>query len=514
MKKSILFFAILFTILYCKNSQAQSRLLSGRNSIWCFGDSAGIDFTVPSNPQPYFSAMRSRGTAVSICDTLGQLLFYAHTGDTSNNGTNTRGNILDKNHLLIDNGDSIIGISWYQEMVIIPMPGDTNKYYLFAQDVTLNYGIYYSIIDMGLNNGLGKVILKNQQILNIRMADCITAIKHGNGRDWWMYSRSGDGFLTSNPFYTYLISPSGILLDTLQNIGPLTGGGFIEFRWNKQGTKMAYVNYSGLIQVFDYDRCTGLISNPITLDTMRPSSPLPAYWACEFSASSRYLYVSASSTISYLYQYDLINLPTSFTRDTVWTTPFPVNTAGDLKRGPDDKIYLSSAYIDSMNNWNYPYPDSAYNIYNMNLSVINEPDSAFPACNFTPYSFYLGGKRTYWGLPNNPNYDMGVIAGSPCDTLSVGLSPGPSPEERGAIMQAWYNPAWNLIHVNASQLKGKVGIIRLLDVSGRTLYEKKIEFIHGGYYTTEIYMNAFSSGIYFMQLITDNEQVAGKVMKN
>jgi hypothetical protein len=94
-----------------------------------------------------------------------------------------------------------------------------------------------------------------------------------------------------------------------------------------------------------------------------------------------------------------------------------------LKRGPNDKIYLSSAYIDSMNNWNYPYPDSVYNNYNMNLSVIQEPDSAFPTCNFTPYSFYLGGKRTYWGLPNNPNYDMGVVAGSPCDTLSVGLSP-------------------------------------------------------------------------------------------
>jgi hypothetical protein len=506
MKKLIVFAAILCTFIYCNTTQAQNR-----NNIWCFGDSAGVDFTVPSNPQPYFSVMRSRGTAVSICDTLGQLLFYAHTGDTSNNGSNARGNILNRNHQIMESGDSIVGISWYQEMVIIPFPSDSHKYYLFAQDVTLSYGIYFSVIDMSLNNGLGKVILKNQQILNIRMADCITAIKHGNGRDWWLYTILGNGNLVSTPFYTYLITPAGILLDTLQDPGFISLGGFVEFRWNKQGTKMAYVNYSGLIQVFDYDRCTGLISNPITLDTMRPSSPLPAYWACEFSASGRYLYVSASSTISYLYQYDLINLPTSFTRDTVWTTPFPVNTAGDLKRGPDDKIYLSSAYIDSMNNLNYPYPDSVYNNYNMNLSVINEPDSAFPTCNFTPYSFYLGGKRTYWGLPNNPNYDMGVIAGSPCDTLTVGIENIPT--ENKAIFQTWYNHAWNLIHVNASQLKGKTGIIRLLDLNGRILFEKNIEFIHGGYYTTEIYMNAFSSGIYFVKLITDKEQVAGKVMK-
>ncbi|MFN0189486.1 MAG: T9SS type A sorting domain-containing protein [Bacteroidia bacterium] len=461
--------------------------------------------------------MRSRGTAVSIGDTLGQLLFYAHTGDTSN-AVNFQGNVKNKLHQMMDNGDSIIGISWYQEMVIIPFPNDNQKYYLFTNDGSITYNTYYSIIDLSFNNGMGRVIQKNIPLINnVRMADCITAIKHGNGRDWWLYMRSGDGIITNNPFYTYLISPSGILLDTLQNIGPVTGGSFVEFRWNKQGTKLAYVNYSGLIQVFDYDRCTGLLSNPITLDTMRPTTPLPAYWACEFSASGRYLYVSASSTISYLYQFDLINLPTSFTRDTIWTTPFPVNTAGDLKRGPDDKIYLSSAYIDSMNNWNYPYPDSVYNNYNMNLSVINEPDSAFPACNFTPYSFYLGGKRTYWGLPNNPSYDMGAVAGSPCDTLSVGLSPSPgdpSPsEERGAIMQSWYNPAWNLIHVNASQLKGKAGVIRLLDLNGRILFEKKIDNIHGGYFTGEIYMNAFSSGIYFVQLITDKEQVAGKVMK-
>ena len=103
MKKLILFFAILFTILYCKHSQAQNR-----NAIWCFGDSSGIDFTIPTSPQPYFSAMRSRGTAVSICDTLGQLLFYAHTGDTSNSNNNMMGNIRNKLHQMMDNGDSII----------------------------------------------------------------------------------------------------------------------------------------------------------------------------------------------------------------------------------------------------------------------------------------------------------------------------------------------------------------------------------------------------------------------
>lgn len=503
MKNILLFFALLFSIVGCKTTHAQSR-----NAIWCFGDSAGVDFTVPSNPQPYFSAMRSRGTAVSICDTLGQLLFYAHTGDTSNT-VNFQGNVKNKLHQMMDNGDSIIGISWYEEMVIIPFPNDNQKYYLFTQDVSLNYGIYYSIIDMSLNNGLGKVIIKNQQILGIRMADCITAIKHGNGRDWWLYSILGNGNLVSTPFYTYLITPAGILLDTLQDPGFISLGGFVEFRWNKTGTKLAYVNYSGLIQVFDYDRCTGLISNPITLDTMRPSSPLPGYWACEFSANGRYLYITSAPDTSNLFVVDLLD--TNFTITNIWSLNTPQFYIGDIKRGPDDKIYITGTYFDGFT-FPYPYADSVYNQYNMNLGVIHFPDSGAAGCNYLPYSFHLGGKRTYWGLPNNPNYDMGVVAGSPCDTLTVGL--GDIPTENKLAFQVWYNPAWNLIHVNASQLNGRTGVIRLLDLNGRILFEKKMDKIHGGYFTGEIYMNAFSSGIYFVQLITDKEHMANKVMKN
>jgi len=50
-------------------------------------------------------------------------------------------------------------------------------------------------------------------------------------------------------------------------------------------------------------------------------------------------------------------------------------------------------------------------------------------------------------------------------------------------------------------------------LSGRIVVEKNIAVIPGGYYTGEINMSAFSSGIYFVQLITDKEQVAKKVMK-
>jgi len=90
----------------------------------------------------------------------------------------------------------------------------------------------------------------------------------------------------------------------------------------------------------------------------------------------------------------------------------------------------------------------------MNLSVINSPDSLGVACNFQPYSFNLGGKRSYFGLPNNPNYDMPPDSGSICDTLSsVGIS-----EIEITIMLRWFVSfinEWQKLFVNAQHIQGK-----------------------------------------------------------
>ncbi|MBL0341520.1 MAG: hypothetical protein IPP71_11600 [Bacteroidetes bacterium] len=45
------------------------------------------------------------------------------------------------------------------------------------------------------------------------------------------------------------------------------------------------------------------------------------------------------------------------TADTIWSTSYPQYTGGDLKRGPDGKIYFSCAY-DNQIVFNIPLPDS------------------------------------------------------------------------------------------------------------------------------------------------------------
>ena len=58
--------------------------------------------------------------------------------------------------------------------------------------------------------------------------------------------------------------------------------------------------------------------------------------------------------------------------------------------------------------------------FNTHLSVIAEPDSSGLASMFQPYSFSLGGRRCFLGLPYMPNYRLGPLeaTATPGDTCT------------------------------------------------------------------------------------------------
>ncbi|MBL0341583.1 MAG: hypothetical protein IPP71_11960 [Bacteroidetes bacterium] len=170
------------------------------------------------------------------------------------------------------NGDSIVGLNWYQELTITPDPTNSNLYYLFSIGVTNSFGLYYSIVDMSLNGGLGGVVQKNVQLENFKCTDGLTAIKHGNGRDWWIIFRRWD--TVNDLFYKYLITPSGISNVIVQNIGSPTNNGFTKMKFSPDGNKFAMINLPGLMEVYDFDRCTGVISNPVTIHPEPTSFPV------------------------------------------------------------------------------------------------------------------------------------------------------------------------------------------------------------------------------------------------
>ncbi len=513
--------AALFILLILVNqlpSHAQFR-----NNNWIFGDSAGVNF---DNGINFFKGGSGffRGTA-SISDTQGNLIFYGSTSNSTNSHTGQiqQGKLFNELHTKLFNGDTLVGGEWYHDMLILPKSVTDSTFYVFVAGVVYpDTGLWVNIVDMKLQGGLGQMVQKNLLLETHPVQDMLAAVRHGNGKDWWLVTRRwtyAPGYVKNNEFWVYLVDSTGIHTQPVQFVGTPHFDGSGDITFNSTGDKMVLAGWGSYLGVFDFDRCSGLISNEVIVEQYAPpASIFKLYMSAVFSPDGSRLYAVSLQDIynlnSKLYQFDLLasNIPGS----RVLLDTFPIEASpGGMELAPDGKIYISCVYAGSGSG--FPYPSTCWNYINENLSVINQPDSLGFACDFQPFSFSLGGARTYYGLPNNPDYELGAWLGSPCDTLTVGLTPGPgetSPsEERGAWLQAWYNHEWNMIHVNAAQLKGKKGLLRLFDIEGRIVFEKPAEVVSGGYYTTEIYMSEMANGVYLVNLVTEKDALSYKVMK-
>lgn len=501
MKTFIMTIAVLSLVLYC-NAQM-------RNNNWCFGHYAGIHFDAQNVATTFTSPLISRGSCASISDSAGNLLFsFAYDTACCTFGSappELAGKIYDTTGNIMQNGDSLFCAHWYQHTVIVPNPANENKFYTFSAGITSYYGLYYSEIDMSLNNGLGAVTQKNIQLDTLQGIDCLTAIKHGNGRDWWlMYCPT---FIpdSSDAFYLYLIDSNGINPPIIQHVGQkiFTNAGSIVF--NVKGNQFARSTIYGLLELFDFDRCTGNITSHVIIEN-QPF--LYMYWFLAFSPSGRYLYVCAPNAKVYLYQFDLQAPNIKASRVTLDTSSYPAYSGGWLKLAPDSNIYWTNRFYDG-GCGGFPFCDTTYNMYNMNLSVINEPDSPGVACNFTKYSFSLGGNRTYWGLPNNPDYDL------PGDSACIlaNLTPGPSPLREGRI-QCTYISAWQKVFINAQNLKGRNVTVSIYDGRGSLMVQEfKSSKVNAGYFSSDVDCGGWSDGLYVVHLQTEKEILSKKFIK-
>jgi hypothetical protein len=518
MKKTLYVFLFLQFPIVIANAQFTDRY-------WCFGDSAGINFKNINTPMAGESILRVRGTCASICDSLGDLLFY---GGSPNQAilhpsgppyTYDCGFIINKNHSIISNGDSLKAAQWYNEMTIVPNPADINQFYIFtAGETPINQGFYYSLLDMSLNNGAGYVLQKNFQLQTFKTADCVTAIKHGNGRDWWVMIRDWSNSQLLNNFYLYLITPNGLSLHSQQQIGSAyVNGGLQRLEFNNAGNSFFSCTNGGLIERFDFDRCTGVISND-TILAPKATTWRRNYWSMALSPDDTKLYTTSflagtSSDTSYFVQYDLNASDFLASADTLLALPASNQNSqeiGLVQPGPDGKIYLTAEGNSLDCGFDYLYCDTTWNLVNSNLSVVNNPNGLGAACNFQPFSFYLGGHRTYAGLPNNPNYELGALRGSACDTLTVGI--------KDLIMETnslaiFYDGGWFTAFINAKNLRGRNFQFQLFSINGELLKQESGK-LSSEYYTQNLNMSSFSTGVYIVRLVTDKEVLTGRFVKN
>ena len=114
------------------------------------------------------------------------------------------------------------------------------------------------------------------------------------------------------------------------------------------------------------------------------------------------------------------------------------------------------------------------------------------------------------------DYAVAVTYGNCVDTSScfafsmVGL---PSSIAADVIFQTRYLSNSDQIQLHAEKLKGNKGFLRLMDLSGRIIFQKQIENIAAGNLDLEIPTKGMNAGIYLVNLITERDNISGKVVK-
>ncbi len=87
----------------------------------------------------------------------------------------------------------------------------------------------------------------------------MTATKHGNGRDWWVVVHQ---FRTGNSF-RFLFTTNGIQGPWIDNLNTWRNNYFGQAVFSQDGSKYAYYEPFGDMDIWDFDRCSGLFSNQI-----------------------------------------------------------------------------------------------------------------------------------------------------------------------------------------------------------------------------------------------------------
>ncbi len=333
-------------------------LYGQRDHIWYFGNRAGLDFASGSPVALTNNQILTEEGTTTICDRNGQLLFYT-------NGVR----VMNKNHQQMPNGFELHGgRSSTQSAVAFKHPGLVNSYYLFTSDQAVGpAGIQYSIIDTTADNGLGDVTVKNIPLM-APACEKLVALPHANGTDIWVIAHQWD----SNAFYAWKIDASGISAPVISNVGSLVTGldsaSFGQMKISPDGTKLAVANNTMNAELLDFNKATGVVSNPMMLVT-------GSIFGIEFSPSGNALYITEDTLVS---QFDLTAADISASQTIIADIPIRI---GSMALGPDSKIYIAS------------YEAQA-------ISVINLPDVIGSGCNLQSLTVGLAGRRAYWGLPD------------------------------------------------------------------------------------------------------------------
>lgn len=506
MKNLIIVLLIYFPLLLFAQPEKDAK----RDFVWLTGYSSntvdstfgGTRMDFNSNPVDIFHEnrpMNFREANASICDEGGNLLFYSngiymakadHTPILNSGGMSPSG---------INSYHSEYGLPVNQGVLILPLPNSDNLFYILHSALNLNEDqtdifsgeLFYSIVDVEhpIFEG-GWLMEKNVSLLTDTLeTGNLTSCRHANGRDWWILVNEHN----SNRFYRFLLSPEGIQLIGNQEIGEPIESGLGQNIFSPDGSKFVKSNgelvydHNKRLDIFDFDRCTGLLSNHQNLvfgDTSATSG-------IAISPNSRYLYATLSF---YTFQFDLEAEDILASKDTVAIfdgfEPYPgfLTAFSYPQLAPNGKIYITTNF-----SLNY-------------LHVIHNPDEPGEDCNFEQHGITLPTINDN-SIPHFPNFRLGPLEGSPCDTLSFVST---TIEELSSDEFSIYpNPTNQYLTIKVNNNKQKPIIWHLYNQLGQIVQSANLESNN----ELTIDLGNLSRGIYFYHFRIENKIVKqGKVI--
>jgi len=347
-------------------------------------------------------------TMASYCDSSGVLQLYT-------NGIK----IVGASGQILENGDSLNlgiyaninyngGYRLAQSEFFLELPTRSDTIFLLHEStdfhpvtgIAITY-LNVSKIKVDGDNENSIVYSKNEVLLHEpdRALGFLTAAKHANGKDWWIFIC----IKGQNKYFRFILSPEGIsqgqeieLTPTMSNI---LSEGILVF--SPDGTKFARYEATYGIYFYDFDRCTGEFSNPKYISM----AGAPLGGGLSFSPDSRYLYATSATEV---FQIDTWASNMNASKKTVaqydgYQSPFG-STFFLSQLAPDGRIYLNCTNGENV------------------LHAIQSPNKPGLSCDVRQHSVQLPTYNAFT-MPHYPNYRLGPLDGSPCDTLGLDNHP-------------------------------------------------------------------------------------------
>ncbi len=309
----------LFIVGFCQTISAQVAL---RNLLFNSASNViRLDFTTDP-PTPFPTGLVGNSPSEGVAhyeDGTGALIFWFNSNGVYNaTGGQMSGSV------------GILANSSAAEVVICPKPGDPDKYYIIYNGETCS-NLYYSIVDMNLNGGLGNIVpgTLNDVLANGTYAEAMEIIRIPGTSNYWLLAyQCGTGFRR------FLIDGTGI--DSGQTIlsyptpSGFDGRGELEYHSGKIGMAFAFSN-----RVFaaNFNPVTGDICDPVSLESFSfANSP----YGLEFSPDATKMYFSLWYSGSQIFQY---NFATNVYQLYTPNLGSPANL-GEIELGRDGKLYV------------------------------------------------------------------------------------------------------------------------------------------------------------------------------